>query len=193
MPRIHDWLILQEQADREFAARLGAVTDWDAPTPDAGWSVRDLVTHVIEEQQQVPHLLAGRTAAQARRAVGALGEDLRAEWRLYSLAAAAAWEAAPHDAIVTISADTMTVADFLREHVSEVAIHAWDLAHAIGAAEELDQDLVRAVWTVFEPQRESLAASGLYASPIPLPDSAPLQSRLLALTGRDDRGWASAA
>jgi len=43
------------------------------------------------------------------------------------------------------------------------------------------------VWTVFEPQRETLAASGLYAPPVPLPEDAPLQSRLLAITGRDDR------
>jgi uncharacterized protein (TIGR03086 family) len=193
MSRDHDWLALQKQAHREFATRLGVVTDWDAPTPDDGWSVRDLVSHVIEEQQQVPHLLAGRTVAQARHAVGSLGDDLRAEWRLYSLAAIAAWEAVRLDAVVTLSADTMTVADFLREQVSEVTIHAWDLARAIGAAEELDDDLVQAVWTVFEPQRATLSASGLYASPIPLPESAPLQSRLLALTGRDDHEWASVA
>ncbi|MET4781395.1 TIGR03086 family metal-binding protein [Glaciihabitans sp. UYNi722] len=193
MPEIRDWLTLQKQAHREFATRLGAVTDWDAPTPDAGWSVRDLVSHVIDEQQQVPHLLAGRTVMQAHHAAKPLGTDLRAEWRLYSLAAAAAWEAAPLDVTVTLFHDTMTVTDFLREQVSEVAIHAWDLARAVGASEQLDDALVEAVWTVFEPQRATLAASGLYALPVALPDDAPLQSRLLALTGRDDRELASAA
>jgi uncharacterized protein (TIGR03086 family) len=88
---------------------------------------------------------------------------------------------------VHLSHDTVTAADYLREQVADVTIHSWDLARATDADEELDEALVEAVWTVFEPQRDTLQASGLYASPVPLGDEAPLQSRLLALTGRDDR------
>jgi uncharacterized protein (TIGR03086 family) len=182
-----DWLALQKQAHREFALRLGAITDWDAPTPDDEWSIRDLVRHVVEEQQWVPHLLAGRTIAQARKHLDPLGDDLRAEWRLYSLAASAAWDAADPDALVSLSFDTVPVTEYLREQTSDVTIHSWDLARAVGTDETLDAELVSAVWTVFEPQQDTLAASGLYASPVALPDDAPLQSRLLALTGRDDR------
>ena len=179
-----DWRRLQKQAHREFATRLSAISDWDASTPDDEWSVRDLVRHVVEEQQWVPHLLAGRTVEQAQRALDPLGDDLRAEWRLYSLAATTAWEAAPPDRTVTLSYDVVTVDDYLREQVSDVTIHAWDLARATGGVEELDDALVEAVWTVFEPQRDTLAASGLFASPVDVPDDAPLQWRLLALTGR---------
>ncbi len=181
----HDWLRLQKQAHREFATRLSAVTDWDAPTPDTEWSVRDLVIHVIQEQQWVPHLLAGRTVAQAKLALGPLGDDLRAEWRLYSLAATTAWQEADPEQTVVLSYDTVPVRDYLREQVADVTIHSWDLARAVRTDETLDDELVAAVWTVFEPQRDTLAASGLYAEPIPLPDDAPLQWRLLALTGRD--------
>jgi uncharacterized protein (TIGR03086 family) len=183
----HDWLALQKRVHREFGARLVAVTDWDAPTPDTEWNVRDLVMHVIEEQQWVPHLLAGRTVSQARRDLEPLRDDLVAEWRLYSLAATTAWEQTPQGNLVHLSYDTVTMADYLREQVSDVAIHTWDLARAVGADEELDGELVEAVWTVFEPQKETLAASGLYAPPVPLPDDAPLQARLLAITGRDPR------
>lgn len=182
-----DWLALQRQAHREFATRLSTITDWDAPTPDEDWNVRDLVRHVVEEQQWVPHLLAGRTVAQARRGIEPLGDDLTAEWRLYSLAATSAWQEVAPDARVSLSYDVVSAHDYLREQVSDVAIHSWDLARATGAPEELDSSLVEAVWTVFEPQRDTLAASGLFASPVPVPDDAPLQTRLLALTGRDDR------
>jgi uncharacterized protein (TIGR03086 family) len=182
-----DWLALQKQAHREFTLRLGAITDWEAPTPDDEWSVRDLVRHVVGEQQLVPQLLAGRTVAQARKNVEPLGDDLRAEWWLYSLAASAAWDAADPDGIVSLPFDSVPVTQYLREQTSDVAIHSWDLARAVGADEDLDDELVCAVWTVFEPQRETLAASGLYASPVSVPDDAPLQSRLLAVTGRDDR------
>jgi uncharacterized protein (TIGR03086 family) len=183
----YDWLSLQKQAHREFARALEAVTDWDAPTPDTEWTVRMLVLHVVQEQQWVPQLLAGRTILQAKRYLARLGDDLRAEWRLYSLAATAAWEEARPDALVNLSYDTVPVLDYLREQTSDVTIHAWDLARATGADETLDSALVEAVWTVFEPQKDTLSASGLYALPVELPDDAPLQSRLLAVTGRDDR------
>ncbi|MHC5795718.1 TIGR03086 family metal-binding protein [Lacisediminihabitans sp. FW035] len=186
-PSAHDWLSLQKQAHREFGVRLAEVSDWDAQTPDTDWTVRDLVSHVVEEQQWVPHLLAGSTVADAQRRIQPLGDDLRAEWRLYSLAATSAWDAASTDARVHLSYDTVAVTDYLREQVSDVTIHSWDLARAVGADEALDDRLVEAVWTVFEPQRDTLAASGLFAAPVPLPEDAPLQLRLLALTGRDAR------
>ena len=100
-------------------------------------------------------------------------------------AQAAAWSEADPESMVTLSYDTVPVHEYLREQVSDVAIHSWDLARAVGADETLDEELVAAVWTVFEPQRDTLAASGLYAAPVPLPEDAPLQWKLLALTGRD--------
>ena len=183
----HDWIALQQRVHGEFAARVAVVTDWSAPTPDTDWTVRDLVSHVIEEQQWVPHLLAGRTIQQARRAIEPLRDDLAGEWQLYSFAATVAWHETSQDSIVHLSHDDVPVAEYLREQVSDVAIHTWDLARAIGADELLEPAIVEAVWTVFEPQRDTLVASGLFASPVPIPDDAPLQSRLLALTGRDDR------
>ena len=186
-PTLLHWLALQKQAHREFGGRLSEVTDWDAPTPDTDWTIRDLVAHVVREQQWVPHLLAGSTVTDAQRRIQPLGMDLRAEWRLYSLAATAAWDAAAPDAQVSLSYDTVPVIDYLCEQVSDVAIHSWDLARAVGADETLDEALVEGVWTVFEPQRDTLSASGLFAAPVPLPEDAPLQLRLLALTGRDAR------
>ena len=183
----YDWLSLQKRVQREFSRRIAAVTDWDAPTPDEGWTVRDLVTHVIEEQQWVPYLLAGETIEKAKKQIEPLRDDLRGEWELYSFAATTAWSESSPEQRVHLSYDEVTMADYLREQVSDVAIHTWDLARAVGADEELDSELVEAVWSVFEPQKDTLAASGLYAPPVPLPDDAPLQARLLAVTGRDPR------
>jgi uncharacterized protein (TIGR03086 family) len=182
-----DWFALQKQAHREFGDRIDGVHDWTAATPDKEWSVGDLVRHVVQEQQWIPPLLAGLTIEQAKRHVQPLGADLAAEWRTHSALATAAWQAAPADASVQLSYDTVTVLDYLREQVSDVTIHSWDLARATAANEDLDATLVQAVWTVFEPQRDALEASGLFDSPVPLAEDAPLQSRLLALTGRDDR------
>ena len=182
-----EWLELQRRAHRDFDQRLAEISDWDASTPATEWTVRDLVRHVIEEQQWVPYLLAGSSIAVARKELEPLRDDLRAEWQLYSLAATTAWEATSPDIMVQLSYDTVTMEEYLREQVADVTIHTWDLSRAIGAEETIDASLVEAVWTVFEPQKETLAASGLFASPVPIADDAPLQQRLLAVTGRDPR------
>jgi uncharacterized protein (TIGR03086 family) len=182
-----DWFALQLLAHREFGDRIDGIRNWDAATPDKEWTVRDLVRHVIKEQQWIPALVEGLTIEQATHRIDPLGDDLAAEWRIHSARAAEAWQSAPADAQVQLSYDTVTVLDYLREQVSDVTIHSWDLARAIDADEKLDDSLVEAVWTVFEPQKDTLEASGLFDSPVPMPEDAPLQSRLLALTGRDDR------
>ncbi|WP_213813903.1 TIGR03086 family metal-binding protein [Glaciihabitans sp. dw_435] len=182
-----DWIDLQHRAHREFADRLAAVTDWSAPTPDTDWDIDTLVRHVTEEQQWVPYLLQGMTVEEAQEKLEPLGDDLVGEWRRHSKAATDAWASVPFDATVQLSYDTVTVEDYLKEQVSDVTIHSWDLARAAGADEKLDDELVEAAWSIFEPQLETLAASGLFADPIQVDESAPLQLRLLAITGRDAR------
>jgi uncharacterized protein (TIGR03086 family) len=184
----YDWLDLQIRAHEEFGRRLEAVTDWHASTPDTDWDVTALAKHVIREQQWVPLLLAGRSIDDAQRDIQPLDEgDLLGEWRRWSRAATEAWESAPFDASVKLSYDTVEMKDYLKEQVSDVTIHSWDMARATHSDEHLDDDLVAATWTIFEPQRETLAATGLYHDPVDLDEDAPLQFRLLAITGRDPR------
>lgn len=182
-----DWLHVQQRAHLAFGERLTLVTDWSAPTPDDDWDVSALVRHVIEEQQWVPLLLAGRTVGEARSRLQPLGDDLAAEWERYSADATRAWASVDPDTMVNLSYDSVPASAYLREQASDVIVHTWDLARAVGADENLDESLVAAAWTVFEPQKDTLEASGLFASPVPIAEDASLQSRLLALTGRDDR------
>lgn len=182
-----DWIDLQHRAHREFGLRLDAVTDWSAPTPNTDWDIEALVRHVIEEQQWVPLLLAGRPVEEARELLDPIGDDLTAQWRHFSVIATDAWASVPNGSFVQLSHDTVSAGDYLKEQVSDVTIHTWDLARAVGADETLDELLVEAAWTIFEPQRETLAVSGLFADPVSIGEDAPLQLRLLAVTGRDPR------
>lgn len=181
------WLELQRRSHREFGVRVAAVTDWSAPTPDTDWDTAQLVRHVIVEQQWVPPLLGGLSVAAAEAHVHPLGDDLVAEWRRYSGLASAAWEVAPPAALVHLSYGTVPLEQYLREQVFDVTVHTWDLARAAGLDERLDADLVAAVWEEADAQREMLSATGLFAPPVTVPDDAPLQVRLLAVTGRDAR------
>ena len=63
-------------------------------------------------------------------------------------------------------------------------IHSWDLARAIGADERLDPELVAVVTERLIPQIQAWRASGAFADPVPVPDDADPQTRLLAETGR---------
>jgi uncharacterized protein (TIGR03086 family) len=67
---------------------------------------------------------------------------------------------------------------------SDLLLHAWDLARALGVDETLDPELVDAVLTAAEPHTDELAASGLFAPPVPVPADADPQTRLIALFGR---------
>jgi uncharacterized protein (TIGR03086 family) len=63
-------------------------------------------------------------------------------------------------------------------------VHSWDLARALEVDERLDPELVEQVYAMAELQADMLASSGLFAEPVPVPDDADLQSRLIGLTGR---------
>jgi hypothetical protein len=69
---------------------------------------------------------------------------------------------------------------------NDIALHAWDLARSGGFDEQLDPELVRHVWDNMSPKADGLAASGRFGtgSRGDLPDDAPLQARLLDITGR---------
>lgn len=182
-----DWLHLQRTARAGFDARLALIRDWSAPTPDTEWTVTDLVRHVVDEQRWVAPILSGRTLAQAEAVLEPIGDDLVAEWSRYARDATDAWATTPPTTEVHLSYGTVPCLDYLRQQVGDIAVHTWDLARAIGADEHLDPDLVDAVWADLEPQRDLLRASGLFADPVPLPTDAPMQDRLIALTGRDPR------
>src|SRR5919202_5323604 len=69
---------LYRRASAEFGARVHRVGDrWAAPTPCAGWDVRELVRHVVDEERWAPPLLGGATIAEVgdRLAGDPLGDD----------------------------------------------------------------------------------------------------------------------
>ncbi|NLU65454.1 TIGR03086 family protein [Rhodococcus sp. HNM0563] len=182
-----DWLDLQLTARREFDTRLAHITDWTAPTPDTEWNVADLVRHMVDEQRWVAPILEGHTVADAEAKLEPIRDDLAAEWHRYAEEATAAWAATPLDKPVHLSYGTVSCLDYLKQQVSDIAVHTWDLARAVGDGDRLNPGLVDAVWTDLQSQRDVLASSGLFGPPVQIPDDAPVQDRLIALTGRDPR------
>ena len=88
------------------------------------------------------------------------------------------------DGTVSLSAGAKSTAEYCWEMTTDALIHSWDLARGIGTEETLDPQLVVLVYERTLPVAEGLQETGLFAPPVPVPDDAPLQAKLLALFGR---------
>ncbi len=58
----------------------------------------------------------------------------------------------------------------------------------IGVDPTLPEDLVQGVWDGLSPRAEEWRAIGVFGAAVPVPGGAPLQDRLLGLTGRQPNG-----
>lgn len=177
-------------AMEEFGRRVHQVgpNQWLNPTPCTEWDVRELVSHLVSEQLWAPHILAGRTIAEAGNRFDGdqLGDRPVAAWDGAASEAGAAFrgEGALAGGVHLSYGDDDATA-YARQMTTDLAIHAWDLARGIGADERLDPQLVATVHEWTAPHADALAGTGLFAPPVPTSSDAPLQTRTLAMFGRD--------
>lgn len=182
-----------KSANAEFQQRLRAVTPehWDRATPCPEWDVRALVNHVLLGTRMSVHVLSGMPRQET---ISHLDDDLMAgtDDPVASFSDLADQMVAGFsgptglDGIVEHPAGDFPRVVFCGFRVADGACHAWDLARAIGADETLDAELVQFLWEDAQPQRELLAASGLFGDSASgtVGEEAPLQTRYLDLMGR---------
>lgn len=174
----------------QFGTRVHQVASgqWDAPTPCTDWAVDDLVRHLVLEQMWVPFLLAGGTTSEGRHRFSAdrIGDDPVAAWDDASAGARDAFAAdGALDTTVHLSYGASGADAYCREMIADLLTHGWDLARGIGGDDRLDPVLLERVYTWTAPHAEELAATGLFAAPVPVAPDADLQTRTLAMFGRD--------
>lgn len=160
---------------------------WSRPTPCTDWSVRDLVNHLTVEQLWVPPLLAGDTVEELgdRFDGDQLGDDPVAVWDDAAAEARAAFSGpVALSRTVHLSYGDSPAEAYCTEMAVDAVVHSWDLARGIGADDVLPAELAEFALQQVEPQTSMLAASGLFADPVPVPANADAQTRLLGLTGR---------
>ena len=164
-----------DRARAEVEHRLDAVgpAQWSLPTPCTDWTVRDVVRHLVVGNKMAALLLTGAsrddTLAQIRewhRADGMLAPDaLVAAFRTSADAQAAALgrlgvlELTVHHPVGDIPG-----AQLLRFRVGDMTLHAWDLARAIGADDQLDPELADDVYTSMAPMAPFISPLGMFGS-----------------------------
>jgi uncharacterized protein (TIGR03086 family) len=181
-------LELFQRAQNQFTDRVDAVApdQWeDESLP--GWTVADLVAHMVNEALWVPPLLAGEPAAEGRFPDGTsdlLGDDPFTGWETAADGALSAF--AEDDALVRtvhLSRGPTPATEYILEMTADLTVHAWDLASATDGDTELDGELVTAA-LVYAERLPVDGVPGLLDPPLDVPASAPPQIRLLARFGR---------
>ena len=186
--------VLMTDALDGFRQRLEGVdaADWIAGTPCADWDVRALVNHVLGELLWIPPLLDGRTIAEVGERFDGdmLGDDPLGAWRSAATEAlAAASQPGAQDRTVHLSFGDFSGGEYLGQVTSDVIIHTWDLARAVGASHLLSAPAVGFVNDFLSPQIDAWRAAGAFGPAADTDADADAQARLLAQTGRSPN-WA---
>jgi uncharacterized protein (TIGR03086 family) len=179
-----------DRATAGFHGLLAEVSgeDWDTPSPNPGWSVRELVSHVVGGNRRYLVLLTGAPTAEVEKLRGGdhLGDDPLAAFDRTSAEVAAAFrEPGALDRAVHHRKGDRTGDDLLTMRILEHALHGWDLATAIGGDTTIDPRVVTVL--LERTSHDLLVRSGYPGEPDPTAatdaELSP-QQRLLLLTGR---------
>ena len=160
---------------------------WDRHTPCSAWDARALVEHVIGFHE---FLLLRPLALHASRP----REGPAARWRatVTAIRRAHADPAALRVPAAYFDGSQRRPLDVLDALAADTLVHTWDLARAVGGSDRLDRALCERAYGDAVGAGTARGASGLFATPIPVPDDADFQDRLLGLLGRDP-AWRPAA
>jgi uncharacterized protein (TIGR03086 family) len=183
-------LELFQRAQNQFSDRVDAVEpdQWDDESLP-GWTVGDLVAHLVNEQLWVPPLLAGEPfdlidGRFPEDTDDLLGTDPFTGWETAADGALSAF--AEDDALIRtvhLERGPTPATQYILEMTADLTVHAWDLAHATGGDTELDGELITAA-LVFAEQLPEDGVPGLFDPPLDTSAAASPQQRLLARFGR---------
>ena len=175
-------------AGLEEKVKLLELGQLDKPTPCEGWTVRDLLEHVVGGNIMTVRLLDGasKDEALAAREGDVLGDDPVGAVKRTNAESSAALRTADLTRVVDHPAMQMPASQLLQFRVGDLLLHSWDLARAIGIDETLDPDVVEEIWEGLQPMAPIIGQIGQFGTGPSgtVGEDAPLQTRLLDLTGR---------
>lgn len=167
-----------------FTRLVVGTDDWEAPSPVAEWTARDVVWHLVD---WIPDVLRdGASLDLPRRDVDRA--DPAADWARFDEGMRQV-VARPDIATLPFThpmAGTMTAGvaiDMLM--TPDVFMHSWDLATATGQPVALDPDYAATLLAGLEGIEEMLRASGHYGQRVDVDADADVTDRLVAFIGRD--------
>ena len=144
--------------------------DLDKPTPCTKWTVADLLDHLLVSTDNFRRQAEGSEADWDASAPKV--EDRAAELRARAEALHSAWDSSDEAAKASSFA------------APEFAVHGWDLATAIGAADELDDSIAEDALGVMQQGLTEDNRAPAFGPEQEAPESANAYDRLAAFAGR---------
>ena len=185
-------------ADQALKVVIDQIRDdqWDQTVPDGmtprlpGSTLRTVVNYHAYDDAWVPDVLAGKTKEEVgdKHDGDLLGDHPKLNFAsIVETAVLAVRGFTEPDRIVHLSYGDFPAREYLKHITSFRGLRAYDLAKFIGADTTLPDDLVQGLWDEITPEAEQWREIGMYGPAVTAPADAPLQDRLLGLTGRQPR------
>jgi uncharacterized protein (TIGR03086 family) len=185
-------------ADQALNRVVSQIKDeqWDMEMPDSfprrqtdrRPTLHEVINYHAYDDAWVPDMLAGRTMDEVGKDKfkgDLLGDDpMKSFAAIVEKACAASRRLDDLDRTVHTSFGDFPAREYFWQTNYFRGLRANDIARVIGADPTLPDDLVEGLWEELSPIAESMRAIGVYPPAVPVPDDAPLQDRLLGLTGR---------
>lgn len=172
-------------------------TAFDLRTPCVGWDVRELLRHMIGQNDGFALAVeTGDAPGHAYRAAAPSCETLVDEWARSATRLIAAFQVADPRARIRLrelpaERSVVRIDTALGMQLLDTAVHAWDLAAALGRPYTPLKETVRFVLDYSRAISQSGAASAAFAASVPT-GSKDLWTRALASLGRSPE-WRRAA
>lgn len=151
-------------------------------------TLRDVINYHAYDDAWIPDMIAGKTMAEAGASTfdGDLLSDNPKESfaTIVNKATAAVRDNYDVERTVHYTYGDYPADEALGHAIIFRGLRAHSLAEVIGVNSDLPEALVQGLWDVVEPQAESLREMGVFGPEVDVPADAPLQDRLLGLTGR---------
>ncbi len=169
--------------------------DRNRPTPCAEYDVEQLTAHIVAVVRRVAAFGRGDDPFSVAQLVAGLRvEDAAAQFLAARAEQEAVWaDDAVLGRMLVLPFATLPGAISLAIYVSEVTVHTWDLATALGVRVDWDDDVVGGALFAMEqalPASQRGADNGVpFGDVVPTADDAPAIDRLVAWVGRDP-SWA---
>jgi uncharacterized protein (TIGR03086 family) len=167
---------------KDFDARVQAAPAdaWSRPAPCEGWTARDVVVHVTNNLSQMSAGLGGGEAHQ----VGD-DEDIATAWGQVRDSFLGALPTADMSANLPGPFGPMPAEQLIGRIIStDVLVHTWDLARAVGGDEHLDQAAVEGAYSGLKPMDAMIRMPGVFGPKVEPPAGADTQTEFLCFLGR---------
>jgi len=185
-----DGLTALDRAASDFLDRAERITadQWSVPNVCGHWTTTKLMSHVLNGCYMTSALLYGATREEANDLeLVPVGDDVVERLRAALADHTAAFsQPGVLDRMLDHPNGPMLAKYLLGYRTVDLAAHAWDLSRSLGFDEHLDPGAVEFCWAFLQPLVPVIAGIGLFGQGPSgaVPESAPLQDRMLDLTGR---------